>query len=89
MARTKESKGTIEAFLRTNPGPISSTVSPQRVLEDAHKIYVATCAEPVEIGPFIDHLWARGIQPDKVGDLWWLRIPGRNRDRLATCLTPP
>lgn len=79
MARTKESAGTIEAFLRTNPGPMYSEVSPRRIFEDAHRLYSATCAEPVEIGAFIDHLWGRGLTVEAVGNRYWLKLPGKER----------
>ncbi len=80
MAKTKVAAGTIEAFLRTNPGPMFSDVSPQRVFQDAYALYVATCAEPVELGVFIDHLWGRGLTVEVVGTRYWLRLPGKLAD---------
>ena len=88
MAKTREASGTIEAFLRTNPGPMYSEVSPQRVFQDAHKLYAATCAEPVELGFFIDHLWGRGLTVEVVGNRYWLKLPGRNKSHLQIVNTP-
>ena len=80
MARFAPAQGTIEAFLRTNPGPIYSEVSPQRVLQGAHKLYAATCAEPVIFGEFIDHLWGRGLTVEAVGTRYFLKLPGRTKE---------
>ena len=79
MARTKISAGSIEAFLRTNPGPMYSEVSPQKVLQDAHDLYSVTCAKPVEYGEFVDHLFGRGLTVEPVGTRYWLKLPGKDR----------
>ena len=76
MVKVAPAKGSIESWLRTNPGPMYSEVSPQRVFQDAHKLYCATCPEPVEYGAFVDHLWGRGIQPEQAGTHFWLKIAG-------------
>lgn len=68
MARFAAAKGSVEDFLRTNPGPIYSDVSPEQVFKDAYALYVATCAEPVELGTFIDHLWGRGLTLEVAGN---------------------
>lgn len=78
MAKTKQAAGTIEAWLRSMPGPMSSD-SPQNVLRKAHERYSATCAEPVELGFFTDHLWSRGVVPEQVGALFYLKLPGKDR----------
>lgn len=88
MAKPKQASGTIEAFLRTNPGPMFSDVSPQRVFQDAHKLYSETCAEPVEYGEFVDHLWGRGLTVESVGNRYWLKLPGRNKSHLQIVDTP-
>ena len=79
MPRFAAAKGSIEDFLRTNPGPMYSEVSPRRVFEDAHRLYSATCSEPCEIGEFIDSLWGRGLTVEQVGARWWLKLPGKDR----------
>ena len=88
MARTKEAAGNVEAFLRTNPGPMSSTVGPQQVFKDAHKLYAATCSEPVDLGEFTDHLWARGLTLEVVGNRYWLKLPGKNKAHLQIVDSP-
>ena len=88
MAKTKVAAGTIEAFLRTNPGPMFSDVSPQQVFKDAHRLYAATCSEPVEYGEFVDHLWGRGLTVEVVGTRYWLKLPGKNRKHLQIVDTP-
>lgn len=88
MAKTKQASGTIESWLRTNPGPMYSEVSPQQVFKDAHQLYVATCSEPVELGTFTDHLWARGLTLEVVGTRYWLKLPGRNKAHLQSVDSP-
>ena len=88
MARTKEASGSIEAFLRTNPGPMFSEVSPQQVFKDAHQLYVATCTDPVEYGEFVDSLWGRGLTVEQVGNRFWLKLPGRTREHRQVVDTP-
>ena len=87
MAKTKESPGTIEAWLRSMPGPMSSD-SPQNVLRKAHERYSQSCPEPVEYGEFVDHLWGRGVVPEQTGALFYLKLPGKNRDHLQIVNTP-
>ena len=88
MAKTKQAAGSVEAFLRTNPGPMYSEVSPQRVFQDAHALYAATCPEPVEYGEFVDHLFGRGLKVEQVGNRYWLKLPGRNKFHLQIVDTP-
>lgn len=88
MARTKIASGSIEAWLRSQPGPMSSEVSPQRVLRDAHDLYVQTCPEPVELGEFIDHLWGRGLTVEAVGNRYWLKLPGVTKEFAMRRDTP-
>ena len=88
MVKVAEAKGTVEAWLRQLPGPMFSEVSPQRVFQDAHKIYAATCSEPVGYGEFVDHLWGRGLVVEQVGGRYWLRLPGRNKSHLQIVNTP-
>lgn len=84
MAKTKQSAGSVESWLRSMPGPIFSEVSPQRVFQDAHKLYEATCTEPIQFGDFVDHLWGRGLTVEAVGGRYWLRLPGKNKAHLQT-----
>ncbi len=80
MAKTKEAPGGIERWLRSQPGPMSSPVGPQRVLRDAYEFYIATTTAPVEFGLFIDHLWGRGLTVEQVGNRWWLKLPGAAKE---------
>lgn len=75
MVRTAPAAGSVEAWLRQLPGPMSSD-SPQNVLRKAHERYSQSCPEPVEYGAFVDHLWNRGIQPEQAGTHFWLKIAG-------------
>ena len=85
MARVKEAAGTIEAWLRSAPGPLYSDVSPRAVFRMAHDLYVATCSNPDDLGTFTDHLWGRGITLEAVGTRYWLKLPGKDRTHaLAT-----
>ena len=89
MARVKEASGTIEAFLRTNPGSLYSEVSPQDAFRIAHDMYLQTVSgEPVSLGDFIDSLWGRGLTVEQVGARWWLKLPGKNRDHLQAVDRP-
>lgn len=76
MAKTKQAKGSIKNWLRTNPGPLHSEVSVRRVFQDAYTMYCATCSAPVDLGDFIDHLWGRGLTVEVVGSHYWLKLPG-------------
>ena len=88
MVRTAPAAGTIEAWLRSNVGPISSEVSPQKVMQDAHDLYSATCDDPVEYGEFVDHLWNRGLTVESVGNRYWLKLPGRTKEFAFSGDTP-
>ena len=88
MVKTKQAPGSVEAFLRTNPGPLYSDVSPQQVFKDAYALYVATCAEPVELGTFTDILWGRGLTLQVAGTRYWLKLPGVNKSHLQIVNTP-
>ena len=88
MPRFAAAKGSIESWLRTNPGPMYSEVSPQQVFKDAHQLYCATCSDPEALGPFTDHLWARGLTLEVVGNRYWLRLPGKNKAHLQAVDTP-
>lgn len=88
MAKTKPATGSVESWLASMPGPIYSEVSPQRVFQDAHKLYSESCAEPVELGAFIDQLWGRGLTVEAVGGRYWLKLPGRNKAHLQIVNTP-
>lgn len=76
MAKTKQAAGSIESWLRQLPGPMYSEVSPQRVFQDAHQLYAATCSDPEDLGTFTDHLWARGLTLEVVGTRYFLKLPG-------------
>ena len=88
MVKVAPAKGSVEDFLRTNPGPMFSEVSPQRVFQDAHKMYAATCSEPVEYGEFVDHLFGRGLVVEQVGGRFWLKLPGVDKSHLQVVNTP-
>ena len=74
-------------WLRGNPGPISGP-SPTKVYELAVERFKEATGVDCERGFMVDALFSYGIQADQVGDIWWLRIPGRNRDHLQIVDTP-
>ncbi len=88
MARFKEAPGSIEDWLRLNPGPMYSTVSAQRVLRDAYDLYILTTLDPTPFGEFIDHLWGRGLTVEQVGGRWWLKLPGQTHEHKQTVDSP-
>lgn len=88
MAKFAAAKGSVESWLRSNPGPMFSEVSPQQVFKDAYALYAATCSEPVPLGDFIDALWGRGLTVESVGHRYWLKLPGRNKSHLQIVNTP-
>lgn len=75
MGRVAPAAGSIEAWLRTKPKAIYRD-DPHKVLSAAHDLYGLTCSGPVSYGEFVDHLWARGIQPKQVGARFWLTFGG-------------
>lgn len=77
----------LQAWLRGNPGPLSGP-SPKRVYELAVERFSEATGVDCEYGQMVDHLFSVGIQADQVGDTWWLRLPGKNRDHLQIVNTP-
>ena len=77
----------LRAWRRGNPGPVSGP-SPTKTYEKAIERFTADTGVEIEYGHFVDALFSYGIAADQVGDNWWLRIAGKNRDHLQVVDTP-
>ena len=68
----------VRAWLLTNPGPLSAH-SLEAVYKLAVKRYGEATGRDCPYGVMVDYLHSVGIQADMVGQLAWLRIPGKDR----------
>lgn len=77
----------VRDWLRSSPGPLSAAC-PKAVYELAVERFREATGCNCEYGFMVDSLFSYGIQADQVGAIWWLRIPGKNRDHLQVVDSP-